>query len=118
MGAVSGDDSTLSFSVTTIADLSSRPTAGLQSGDRAFVASKVGTAEGPLFFIDKSSTTPVDNVGVIATNSGVGRWLSEAIYGGFDVNDLVVVANVAALAVVPTAVRPSGTLAWVESFRS
>jgi hypothetical protein len=116
VGAVSGDDSTLSFSVTSIADLSSRPTAALQSGDRAYVSSKVGTPEGPLFFIDKTSTIPVDNISVIATNSGVGRWLSEALYGG--VNDLVIAANAAALALVPTTGRSSGSLAWVQTFRS
>lgn len=117
MGAVSGDINTLSMSVDTAVDLSSRTTAALKSGDRAFITAKVGTPEGPLFFIDKTSVLAVDGVGVLATNSGVGRWLSEALYGGFDVNDLIIAANVAALGAASTTGRSSGTTAWVNTFR-
>jgi hypothetical protein len=81
MGAVSGDENTGSFHVATPADLTSRPTAALKSGDLAYIVSKVGTSEGPRYFLDKTSSASIDGVGIIATDSGVGRWLSEALYG-------------------------------------
>lgn len=83
MGAVSGDVNGLRLDCVNAADLTSRPTAGLRNGDRAYVADRVGTAEGPHFYLDKTSTaTPATGKGVIATDSGVGRWLSEALFGG------------------------------------
>lgn len=82
MGAVSGDINSLSMECVDASDLASRPIASMKSGDRAYVRSKVGTAESPRFFLDKTSVLPVDGVGVLATLGGVGRWLSETLYPG------------------------------------
>lgn len=80
MGAISGDVNSASIHCVDAADLTSRPVAALKSGDRAWITSKVGTAEGPLFYYQSDSAIATDGVGVIATSSGVGRWLSEALY--------------------------------------
>lgn len=118
MGAVSGDINTLSFSVANAADLTSRPTAALRSGDRAYVTDKVATTEGPLFFIDKSSVIPVDGVGVLATNSGVGRWLSEALYGAVPDPGLPSFDNIAQLAAYDDTDIPADAEVWVRSVRA
>lgn len=93
MGAVSGDVNTISMSVLNAADLGSRPVSNLRSGDRAFLADRTSQPEGPLFFLDKSSTATVDGVGVLATLEGVGRWLSEAYYGGSGSGSAMQVVN-------------------------
>lgn len=80
MGAVSGDINSLSTFCIDAADLGSRPINAMQSGDRAFVQDRVGSKEGPLFFLDRSSELPVDGVGVLEPLGGVGRWLSEALF--------------------------------------
>jgi hypothetical protein len=82
MGAISGDVNSLAMHCVNATDLASRPIAGLKSGDQAYLADRVGTVEGPLFFLDKTSVTAVNGVGILATNGSVGRWLSEALYGG------------------------------------
>lgn len=80
MGAISGDVNSASIHAADAADLTSRPVAALKSGDRAFVVSGIDTAQGPLFYYLSTGAQTVDGVGVIATASGVGRWLSEALY--------------------------------------
>lgn len=82
MGAISGDVNTQSTYCTDAADLESRPVTSMESGDRAWVEAKVGSPEGPLFFLDKSSTLPIDGVGVLSALGGVGRWLSEVVFIG------------------------------------
>lgn len=82
MGSVSGDVNTLSMYCVDAADLESRPIASLQNGDLAFVNTKKGTVEGPMFFLDKESVLPVDGVGVLSTLANTGRWLSLALYNG------------------------------------
>lgn len=90
MGAVSGDVNGLRLDCVDAADLTSRPTAGLRNGDRAYVNDRVGTSEGPHFYLDKTSTaTPATGKGVIMTDSGVGRWLSDALYGGCCDNPII-----------------------------
>lgn len=116
MGAVSGDINTLSMSVVDATDLASRPIANLRDGDRAYVTSRVGLPEGPLFFLNRTSTATVDGIGVLATLGGVGRWLSEAMYGGSD--NTIIAADAAALASAATPGRESGSEAYVATFRS
>lgn len=72
MGAVSGDVNTPSFVAADAADLASRPIASLRNGDRAYVTSKASSAEGALFFLDRASVLPIDGVGVLAAQGGVG----------------------------------------------
>lgn len=81
MGAIGGDVNSPAVHCINATDLASRPIASMKSGDRAYVEDRVGKAEGPRFFLDRESTLTVDNVGVLATFGGVGRWLSEELYG-------------------------------------
>jgi hypothetical protein len=70
MGAISGDVNTLSMHCVDAADLASRPIAGLQDGDLAYVESFRG-----YFSVDRLSTAAANGTTVITTPSGTGRWL-------------------------------------------
>lgn len=76
MGAISGDINSLSMECEDEADLASRPIASMRSGDLAYVRSKAASPGGPRYYLDRSSTLPVDGGDVLGTLGGVGRWLS------------------------------------------
>jgi hypothetical protein len=116
MGAISGDVNSLYMQCADASDLASRPIAGLRSGDQAYLFDRVGSFEGPLFYLDKASVEVVDGVGVLAASGSVGRWLSVALYNGAEVP--VSAATAAALALVPTDSFRVGAPAWVNSFRA
>lgn len=116
MGSISGDINSSYLQCANAADLASRPIAALRNGDCAFLDDRIGTIEGPLFFLDRTSTDPVDGVGVLATLGGVGRWLSAAFYNGSKVP--VSATTAAALALVPADSFRVGAIAWVDTFHS
>lgn len=82
MAAISAQLSPVPLSCVDPVDLASKPIGSLLSGDLAYVASKAGSTEGPLFMLDRTSTLPVDGVGVLATSAPEGRWLSLVLYNG------------------------------------
>jgi hypothetical protein len=79
MGAVSGDVNSGSMKCATLADLTARPVAGLESGDLAWVQDRIGQADGPFYYYQSDSVQALA-AGVVATSSGVGRWLSLELF--------------------------------------
>jgi hypothetical protein len=114
MGAVSGDINTGPMACVDDLDLASRPVASKKSGDLAWLASKAGTPEGQLFFLDRDSVLVVDGVGVLTALGGVGRWLSVKFYG---TNATLSVATISDLAAIDDLALLDGTQVYVQSLR-
>jgi len=75
-GAVSGTPLYNDLSVDTPAELAGTVDTGFGSGDRAYVRSLAPKGR---FYLDRDSVAVPDNVDVIDTLSGIGRWLTEGI---------------------------------------
>lgn len=81
-GAVSGTPLYNTLVVQTASELAGTVDTGFDSGDRAYVKDLDPTGR---FFMNRESVAVVDNVNVINTWSGIGRWLTEgAVVSGGD----------------------------------
>jgi len=98
------------FACQTVADLTVLPRTALSDGCRSWV-SAAGATHG-LWCLDDNSATLVDNLTVVATSDGVGRW----IYFGFAATPMAVNISVnteALLSAVGVVAFLDGALAWV-----
>lgn len=81
-GTSGGVEGNLILNRATPAELTSLPTQSLRYYDFASVDSLKTSPGGALFFYDPLAVNTIDNVTVIGTKNGTGRWLSFIIYGG------------------------------------
>lgn len=82
MGAISAQLSPVPLHCIDDVDLASKPIGSLLTGDLAYVESMKSADNGPFYFLDLTSTLPVDGMGVLATSGSNGRWLSLLLYNG------------------------------------
>lgn len=78
-GAVSGNGTQNPTFAETPGELAGIVDTGMESGDRAYVNSLRPNGR---FYLDRDSVAVPDNVNVIDTWSGFGRWLVETAGGG------------------------------------
>jgi len=98
------------FACQTVADLTVLPRTALSDGCRSWV-SAAGATHG-LWCLDDNSAALVDNLTVVATSDGVGRW----IYFGFAATPAVISVSVdteALLSAVNVVALLDGVQAWV-----
>lgn len=98
------------FACATVADLTTLPRTALSDGCRSWV-SAAGATHG-LWCLDDNSVALVDNLTVVATSDGVGRW----IYFGFAATPAITSISVnteALLSAVNVVAFLDGMMAWV-----
>jgi len=97
------------FACQTVADLTVLPRLALSDGCRSWV-SAAGATHG-LWCLDDTSAAVVDNLTVVATSDGVGRWIYFGSGAGAGI--MISVPNEAALTAIVATGLPDGQLAWV-----
>jgi hypothetical protein len=100
MPAVSGTDEYVGTSVLDATQLAGVDVTALSNGDSAFLNSTK-----KFYYLDKSSAAAADGISVIATKSGIGRWIFGPVSN-------ISVSTEAALALIGVTALTDGTTAF------